>query len=514
LWETLRGLLHNHRAFPDAQWALPEDQLEGIEKAYKALEPAEFVERSAWLFASLDANLPNPTPNDWRADEQASAALRHEVVKKLLAQGDAESILALASVAKTPGLVGFVTVEAEGRLEWKDQILISALHSSENAKLDLAYGMIGAFCRDKGVVWAVDFLKRRELREWSRDRLSAALLLMPPSQAIWDSIARFGKEVEDEYWSQVGTLRIGNDSVNVHFAIEKLLSAGRAQAAVPLAGRHGGSLPSELLIRVLTQAAQETWPKNSGSNDTTMFIFWIETLLKRLDQAEDVSETQIARLEWLYLAVLEHSRRPPVMLHTVMASSPEFFVKVLSAVYGPDAKDADEQSNKDDEVRARAVASQAHNLLRSWHAVPGLKAGAVDEAQLEDWTKRVRLLCSEAGIEQIGDQHIGQVLASAPLDADGVWPAKPVRELIEATRSRNLELGILVGIQNGRGVTRRGLLDGGVQERSIAKRYREWGRATELDWHRTSALLERVAQSFEERGQWHDQNAERTDWTL
>jgi hypothetical protein len=126
----------------------------------------------------------------------------------------------------------------------------------------------------------------------------------------------------------------------------------------------------------------------------------------------------------------------------------------------------------------------------------------------------MRRLCTDGGIGPIGDEHIGKVLASAPAEADGVWPAKPVRESLEAARSREMELGILMGIQNNRGVTRRGLLDGGVQERSIAKLYWDWAKATQLEWPRTSALLERIAQSFEEHGQWHDQNAERTDWSL
>jgi hypothetical protein len=55
---------------------------------------------------------------------------------------------------------------------------------------------------------------------------------------------------------------------------------------------------------------------------------------------------------------------------------------------------------------------------------------------------------------------------------------------------------------------------GGVQERAIAQQYRNWAKATELEWARTSALLERVARTFEEHGQWHDQNAERTDWSV
>jgi hypothetical protein len=375
--------------------------------------------------------------------------------------------------------------------------------------------MIGAFCQEHGITWAIEFLKRPQLLAWPKEKLATVLLLMPADKAIWDVMGRFGREVEDSYWSRIGSLRIGNDPEAVQLATEKLLSAGRALAAMPLAGRHRKSLSSELILRVLSQAASEPWPKSPNSNDVTMFIFWVETLLTHLDEAKDVPETEIARLEWKYLAVLEHSRRPPVTLHLVMASSPEFFVKVLAAVYAPAVEEGSEDAEETAAVAARSVATQAFNLLRSWHRVPGLKKdGTLDGQQLERWVKEVRKRCGEASLGPIGDDQIGRVLASSPAEADGVWPARAVREIIESVRSREMELGILVGIQNNRGVTRRGLLDGGVQERAIAQQYRNWAKATELEWARTSALLERIALTFEEHGQWHDQNAERTDWSL
>jgi hypothetical protein len=241
-----------------------------------------------------------------------------------------------------------------------------------------------------------------------------------------------------------------------------------------------------------------------------MFIYWIETLLGRLDRTEGVLESDIARLEWQYLAVLEHSRRPPATLHKVMATSPEFFVKILFAVYGPSEAPEGEGANKE-----RSIATQAFNLLRSWHTVPGQqKDGTVDGTCLEEWTKEARRMCAEKDIAAIGDEHIGKVLASSPEERDGVWPATAIRELIESTRSRELESGIIVGILNNRGVTQRGLLDGGTQERAIAQRYRTWAKAVALNWPRTAALLDRIAQNFEESAQWHDQNAERTDWAL
>ena len=163
--------------------------------------------------------------------------------------------------------------------------------------------------------------------------------------------------------------------------------------------------------------------------------------------------------------------------------------------------------------QAHAIASQAYNLLEDWQRMPGLSdAGTLDAAALETWVKEARVLCSQAGRTAVGDIHIGQILASAPSEPDGIWPAIAMREVIEIARSRELERGILGGVHKRRGPTWRNMQDGGLQERERAKHYRRCAAETALEWPRTAALLELIAESYEQRGQWYDQDAERRDW--
>lgn len=95
---------------------------------------------------------------------------------------------------------------------------------------------------------------------------------------------------------------------------------------------------------------------------------------------------------------------------------------------------------------------------------------------------------------------------------DDIWPAIPVRELVETVRSNHVETGIVLGRQNRRGVTSRLPRDGGKQERDLVALYRKYSKSTALEWPRTSAVLERIASAFEEFGRWHDEDAERLDW--
>jgi transcriptional regulator with XRE-family HTH domain len=514
IWEALRALLHHHRAFPNAQWALPANQLEGVEKAYTAIAPGGVVERIAWLFSKPGADLPVPALNDWEADERESDKLRREAVRELLDAEDRSSICALVSQVKMPALVGIAVVDANGKEEMKERIVFDALQRGDSASANFAAGMAHAFCKRDGETWAATFLERDDLRRLPNEVISKTLLLMPQSRQIWERASAFGSEVEHAYWSRINMPGVGNDRETLEFVVGKLMTVGRAREAASLAAYRGKELPSEIVVKILTEAAREPLHGGTGLNDHSMFLFSVEELLQRLDKANDVAEDEVARLEWIYLSMLEHSRRPPVVLHKTLSTSPEFFVQVLRSVYRPARDSGIQEEVVEDSKQARALASHAYGLLRSWHRVPGDTGGTIDSAALQEWVKRARALCAEAGRGDIGDQHIGNVLASSPAEPDGVWPAKAVRELIERTPSQHLHTGVMLGIHNNRGGTWRGLADGGAQERSIASRYHEYAKATELEWPRTSALLEQIARSYEEEGQQHDQRAERTDWSL
>ncbi len=104
------------------------------------------------------------------------------------------------------------------------------------------------------------------------------------------------------------------------------------------------------------------------------------------------------------------------------------------------------------------------------------------------------------------------MLAHAPADPDGTWPCLPVRELIEFTRSKDLESGIQVGVYNKRGVTTRLPTDGGTLERDEAKRYREWSEKTRLEFPRTSAMLSGIADSYDADAKYQDDRADMLQW--
>ena len=117
-------------------------------------------------------------------------------------------------------------------------------------------------------------------------------------------------------------------------------------------------------------------------------------------------------------------------------------------------------------------------------------------------------MLAERDRADIGDEQIGQVLSGSPPGTDGAWPAEPVRELIEDIGSRELETGLHIGMTNSRGVTSRGIYDGGQQERELAARYRDWAKITASQWPRTSRVLRGLADDYERDARRMDLEAE------
>jgi hypothetical protein len=101
------------------------------------------------------------------------------------------------------------------------------------------------------------------------------------------------------------------------------------------------------------------------------------------------------------------------------------------------------------------------------------------------------------------------MLSGASADQDGSWPCKAVREVIEESGSSDLELGISMGVYNGRGVWSKGIHEGGDQEEALAQRHEAAAQATAAHYPRTAQMLRRMAADYRRDALRGDQDADR-----
>ena len=63
IWNALRTKLSKHLQFPDAEWSLPQSDIEKLQQCYQRYEPADPLLKKSWLFAR-SCNLPEKGYSD------------------------------------------------------------------------------------------------------------------------------------------------------------------------------------------------------------------------------------------------------------------------------------------------------------------------------------------------------------------------------------------------------------------------------------------------------------------
>jgi len=148
----------------------------------------------------------------------------------------------------------------------------------------------------------------------------------------------------------------------------------------------------------------------------------------------------------------------------------------------------------------------------SWARLPGTRPdGSIDPAVLKAWVDDARKLCAATDRIEICDVKLGEQLACAPADPDGVWPCEGVRDVIEAVPTDEILRGFQVGVANQRGVVTKSMTEGGEQERAIAKKYADHANKIKVSWPRTALALRRLAESYEFQAKREDERVEGRD---
>lgn len=222
---------------------------------------------------------------------------------------------------------------------------------------------------------------------------------------------------------------------------------------------------------------------------------------------DELGADRIASLEWSYLGALGHEPCVPTLSHQ-LAVSPGAFMELISSVYRA-ADEANQPTGaEDDDARAR-VATNAYSLLKAWNDPPGLVDGEMRADLLRQWVDEVDERLTPSGRLPHGMEHFGEVLIHTPSDSDDIWPGEVVRDFLEERQDEHIEMGIYLAIVNGRGVTSRGLEEGGAQEKALVAKYEADASKVADDAPRSATILRRVAESFKRDARQNDASAER-----
>jgi len=346
---------------------------------------------------------------------------------------------------------------------------------------------------------------------WTPEAYSNLALGLLSSPELWKRVEQWGEEADKLYWKNV---EIRGD-VRKHWpkVLDKWKEVTRPWSSLELLARivderHVDTMskkPSaEQVMNILDQALGSDESVEPLRQKGQMLSHYVERIFLFLD-TQHVDPERMGRLEWGWLRVLEYTKRGAKVLPKQVTSSAKVFVELLKVVFRAEGEPQNKTMSEDE----RRIAKQASRLLRDIHTVPGYVASGagevVDSSALREWVIEARNLARDAGLLEVCDSQIGQILACAPSSLDGSWPCVEVRDLIEEIQIPGLENGIQVGKYNQRGVIFRGR--GGKQEWDLAKQYRELAEKVRNRWPRTAGILDALAKGYENEARQWDQQA-------
>jgi hypothetical protein len=495
LADAMAEVVSNHRAFADAEWAMPRERVTKLAAVAKRFRPADPVLEGLWLFAAHPATQ-RVSGRDYKRYEETLASKRAAAVSRVHKERGWEGVEDLIARATEPYTVGWPIADLDDP-DVEARILTWA-SSDDRPKSQALAGYLYARSRRDGWPWTEGAVRARA-GTLSDEQLARFLLAASREPQAWNLAHQLGQAVEKSYWANFDGLPRGAPQ---WVAVERLLENDRPFAAIQIIGLNlhdkGSPFDALLAYAALESATLATTPPRPG--ETAGFAYELANILKKLD-AEGCDPLKLAGIEWVFLKVLEHEDDALKHIHRRLATEPDFFVEVVSLVFR--AHDEDPPAVPDPTLVR--YAEQAFALLQSWHGpIPGAtEDGRVNPAALDAWVDAARAGLQAAGRGVIGDQRIGHALWYAPAGEDGLHPHEAVRAVLERVSSQEIDVGYSVEAFNSRGAVTRG--PGGDQERELAKRYGDLAKSFSATWHRTAGIYRGLEDEYERLGRFGDE---------
>ena len=476
IWKSWNDLLIKH---PDRtvieQW-LSVDILGRLEKIMDQIRP-DMLEVSLQEYRELFA---------WHSEDLEDK--RQKAVKETYRSGGLRALVYLAKEVERPELVGRVSADIFEEAMLDDLL---PLLSDEGPAQTFIMAWIGRTAESAGTEWVEQ--KADSISGLADSSQAYFFLALEPEDAVWKILENRPTSVCKLYWQQIRSPLVP-DHYFLTF-VHKLIEYGRPWFAgevsfYKLADNKAHLVSNDLIERILSSILKGY---NSSKTPGDRVAFYIKKLLNHLDRNKPDSKVLLA-FELAFFTFHELCQFSTAAIYRKLSSEPEAFVDLVCSV---DRLPAEKEPNL---VFGAAVPKGVNYfVLSEWRSPPGVDSstGEIYPEILRSWVLQARRLLQEKGKADTGDRFIGELLSGSPDGADEVWPAEPVRELLEELDSRFLEEGLVNGRSMSRGVTVRDPFKGGEQERALAKQYRCWARRVAARWPSAGRVLYSLASLYD-----------------
>lgn len=506
LWQTIRGILNHHRSNLEMHWALHEDDLVRYEKIYKALEPADEIKKTLWLFEEhwpsfIEGHQRKATSTE--NQQQLINDRRIDALKNIYEKYGIDRIKEISTSIKDSWILG----ETLAYVANDTAEIISICEFLDASKNNLRF--IQAFIVRKeilnGFKWVREFFEILKRHGFSNIALSQFLIPASQNKSHWDFIESTNEEIKKEYWLNMIPHFWGIPTEEKIIGIKYLLEFKRYFSAIDICSHFYKEIPSDIIVEILDKTATD-----KASENIRMGGYEVEQLFETLDKRNDVAPQTLIKLEWYFLPLLASygNRRSPKLLHNELANNPDFFIDVFKWIYKPENEEEIEKTELPDE-QLQNRSRQAYELLHSWKQIPGVdEKFNINEEFLWYWINKVREFAINYGKLNVADAYIAQVLAQYP-ETEKSWPLDEICNVLETINTDSIRRNFSAAIFNKRGATSRGIFDGGEQERVLARHFSKLAKLQKNKFPSVASIFDNLSKDYEEYAKREDESAER-----
>lgn len=468
----------------DGKTAEVKKRIEELCHLYDLALPSEPRDRRFRLFADRFVLVsPSKTMNplvDHKRESLELEKLRKEAIRETFQEDGARGICDLAEHGPVQDIVG--SLFSQEPLD--ETQLIEIIQEAWNRKsktsqfLQSFLGCLNEVRFNQALIFAQ--------KELDQNDFLSFLFLSPFRTVTWKFISKLQNDnVRKKYWTLVKPIPI--DQEDIEAAVDEFLGVQRPVAALYAIEYVITKTDPLLLVKILDSIElQELEDRQNYHN----YLYMLSEIFKRLNETSDVSKKRKALLELKFVGFLtqpfgENENQKVPNLLSYLEDHPELFADMIINF-------------------RRKGFSFYGDALNNLNYIPGLNEASLNGKfeKLVSWITIVREKCKPVGLSDIADHCLGKLLASSPLDEDGIWPCKTVRDIIENFDTSELRSGFFTGKLRARGCicVRKGY----NEEKEISQKFKKDALLLRNTHPVTASLLEALSEYYKEEAKKRD----------
>ena len=477
--------ISRHKKFANEDWSLPENTLNKLEQLYDILlpnSPLKYVAFYSHDFYGMNPCVFDKENYDYEKEKNELQKERVETLEKIIDEFGLDSLYQIVpQVSDIDLLVNSLTCS-----KYVDNITIDFIKTAHNKIPRFAEMLVNSMYYVKGISFFHSLVDNE-----SKD-VQFIINQLPIKPDVIELIDKMSEEQQIAYWENVNVWILPKEKEFAQYCLIKLLQANRPYSVMKqLCFDDFGN--SEIILEALHQGLLY-YPnsENNGICLNSISSYELEELFEKLYNDKNVDPLQVSRLEFAYVQKFDLDFEPKCLIENLL-SDPSLFLEIISCFYKND-----DHSDEVLQKVGKSVLTNTFEVLRRIKQLPGQQGNEINKENFDNWITEVRKLAKERKYEKACDMEIGKILSYSPIDEDGVWPHKYVREFFELNSSEILENNFRIGLFNQRGVH---AVTGGDEEEKIAKKYYDYAEKLRISYPRTSYILKTIGDSFKSESQ-------------